>query len=189
MEEDQDLEVASASKRKKYISGRELKDLLIEKNHKISEVCRDITRTLYPFEIDEDETGEIEEKLERLDTVARKLTATVSRFSRDLKAKKFKKHPEILEETAISSSQYSIFQSQSQSQGISDESIEIDDQELDSDETPENTRRPKYSKKPLNSNISQQTRRKRVHDKKVNVEEWAQEEGVTPSQLLGNQST
>jgi DNA repair ATPase RecN len=162
--------------------------LLIEKNHKISEVCRDITRTLCPFEIEEDETGEIEEKLEKLDTVARKLTATVSRFSRDLKAKKFKKHPKILEETAISSSQFSIFQSKSQSQGVGDESFETEDQELDFDEaTPENNRTPKYSKKPLNSNISQQTRRKRVHDKKLKVKVWAQEEGVSASQLLGNQ--
>ena len=152
-----------------------------EKKHSISEVCRDITQSLCPFDVNaDDKTGEIAEKLEKLDKVTKLLTATVSRLSKDFKARKLKNHQELLEEVVVSCSQHSILQPQNENgrQDADDEDYEEEESQLD---------RPKdYRKRPPNSEMTQRTRR-RIKEKKTIVEEWAQEEGVTPSQLLGIQ--
>ena len=177
---DQD-DASPEAKRKKIFRGSEIVNMLTEKKHRISEVCRDITQSLCPFDVNEvDKTGEIAEKLEKLDKVTKLLTATISRLSKDFKARKFKNHPELLEEVVVSCSQYSILQSQSEN-----ESQDAVDEDYEEEEESQPDRPEDYRKRPLNSEMTQRTRRRRIKENKTIVEEWAQEEGVTPSQLLG----
>ena len=181
---------STKEKRKKYVTRIETIEVLKDKKHQITEVCRDITKILCPFEFKEDDTDVvISEKKKKLEQVAQSLIGRVGKLSKDFKNKKFRKEPERLEEKFVSCSQYSILQSQEslEDEDQNDDSYnEIESDETDSDDEPTEDNRPrKYKKKPLNSRMSKQARRKRVKPMKVLIEKWAQEEGVTPCQLLG----
>ena len=61
-------------KRKKYFTRIKTSEKLKEKKHQITEVCRDITETLCPFEFKEDDTDiVISEKQEKLEQVVQSL--------------------------------------------------------------------------------------------------------------------
>ena len=53
------------------------------------------------------------------------------------------------------------------------------------DEKPGMTRPKTYIRKPLNSKMSQKTRRRRVSAKRETLSTWAIEEGISTTQLLG----
>ena len=78
----------------------------------------------------------------------------------------------------ISCSQYSIFDSQEFSEAVQ----EIDDELMVMGDS---GRPEKYDKKPLDSDLSGKTRRRRVAAKREILSEWAEEEKVTVSKLLG----
>ena len=69
-----------------------------DNNFKIKEVCDNICEELCPFDISDEESLLIEDRLERLEKVSRTLTAKVSRVSKAFKEKKFRRHPEQLKE-------------------------------------------------------------------------------------------
>ena len=93
----------------------------------------------------------------------------------DVKARKFRKNPELLDEEVFRSSQYSVLRSDS-------ENSETSFQSQTKEETESLIR---YKKKPLNQSMAQFSRRRRVSEKRERLAEWAQEEGVTVTQLCG----
>ena len=177
-------------KRKKFFTGREIIGKLKEHNNKISEVCKEITEELCPHNLSEMEEGEAQDILEKIERVAEILRVNVGRLAKANKERKYRHCPEKLDERFISCSQYSCLQSEA-SGG------DLESQDLDSSYSPnlkdheeyqsENSdaRRINYQKKPLDSDMTEKTRRRRVKEKRDIVKEWALEEGVTPSQLLG----
>ena len=113
MEEDRDeLDPPSNSKQKKFFTAGEIIKRLKEKDHKITEVCRELTDELCPLDLDDkeanDETGEL---FERLEKVVEALKTKVSRLSKEYKQRKFRHHPEQLNRKEFSCSQYSVLQS------------------------------------------------------------------------------
>ena len=160
---------------KKFFTTRELIDKLKETNHKVLEVVKDVTDTLAPF----DPTENMEEEIvEKLTNASKAIASKMYRLSKNIKARKLRRQDEELDEKAISCSQYSIFQSQSQE----DESKSGDeDQDFEFEVIPGET----YKKKPLNSHMSQKTRRRRVEKHREILATWASEEGVSVSELLG----
>ena len=115
------------------------------------------------------------------------MTAKVSRVCKAFKEKKFRRHPEQLEEKEISCSQYSLFQS-SDSDNIKDsqnQDISGSDESDNGRREMETSRPSSYKKRPLNQKMSPYSRRRRVMDKRETLSEWAAEEGITVTQLLG----
>ena len=170
--------------RKKFFTKAEVIRKLTEKNYVIKEVCEEVTEELCPFDINDEDGEDIEEKLEKLKKVTKILTAKVSRLASDFRKRKFRHIPDALEEKEISCSQYSIFQSQpgdsesligSQDQDMSDNDIEEMDQ----------TRPTSYQKKPLDSAMNKKSRSRRVFDKRDTFNDWAIDEGVSVTKLLG----
>ena len=99
------------AKRKKFFTKGEVVELLKQKNHKIMDVSREITEVLCPFNVDDNETEDINEKLEKLEEVSRQLTGNISRLSKEFKNRKFRNKPELLTEKEVSCSQFSVLQS------------------------------------------------------------------------------
>ena len=166
-------------------------ELLKQKNHKIMDVSREITEALCPFDLTETEDDDITEKLQKLEEVSRKLTANLSRLSTKWKKRQFRNNPEVLLEKEVSCSQFSILQSD-ESENLIDSEDMINPLDTDSDaydikrsSIVENERPRVYRKRPLNDKMDQRSRIRRVADKRSEIEVWAQEEGVTVSELLG----
>ena len=78
----------------------------------------------------------------------------------------------MMEEIGISSSQYSIFDSQT----LSDSDIDLGELK---------DRPDQYKKKPLNEDMTQRSRRRRVAKKRETLKKWSEEEGTTITELLG----
>ena len=141
---------------------------------------------LCPFDINDEDALKIEDRLERVDRVTLRLQMRVRNLIKQVKARKFRHNPDLLDEKMISSSQYSIFDSQE-----TDFEVEEDgDQEWkegqkETDTNKEKRRPEKYKKKPLDQDLSQFARRRRVAEKRETLGQWAEEEGVTVTKLLG----
>ena len=105
------MEVSPESKRKKFFTKGEQLDVLKTNNFKISEVCKEITEELCPFDLSEVEAEDVAEKLGKLEAVSKILTARVSRLSADYKSRKFRKNKHLLEEKEFSCSQFSVLKS------------------------------------------------------------------------------
>ena len=65
------MEVSPESKRKKFFSKGEILEVLKTNNFKISEVCKEITEELCPFDLSEVEAEDVEEKLGKLEAVSK----------------------------------------------------------------------------------------------------------------------
>ena len=85
----------------------------------------------------------------------------------------------------ISCSQYSIFDSQEVSEAVQEIEDEVMERAESLKEKGNGERADKYEKKPLDMDLSKQTRRRRVAEKRAVLKQWAEEEKVTVSQLLG----
>ena len=84
----------------------------------------------------------------------------------------------------ITCSQYSIFDSQEVNDAVKE--IEEVMERADSLKVKgSGERAAKYEKKPLDADLGKQTRRRRVAEKRLVLKQWADEEKVTVSQLLG----
>ena len=103
-------------------------------------------------------------------------------MKQDIKAKKFKRKPELLEEDIISCSQFSVLQLQD----LQDISESFSQHSLQEEKEEEVGSRPStYRKQPLNKPMSQRSRRRRVEEKREILQQWAKEEGVSVTVLLG----
>ena len=160
------MESSPVSKRKKYYSKGEIIEKLRENNFKIKECFYEICEEMCPFDVSDEDALQIEDRLNRLEKVSKNLTAKVSRLSKAYKAKVFRHKPEMLEDKEISSSQYSLFQSdESQKElesqeGMSALTLSNESDISSEDEKPGITRPKTYIRKPLNSKMSQKTRRR-----------------------------
>ena len=84
-------------------------------------------------------------------------------MKQDIKAKKFKRKPELLEEDIISCSQFSVLQLQD----LQDISESFSQHSLQEEKEEEVGSRPStYRKQPLNKPMSQRSRRRRVEEKR-----------------------
>ena len=80
-----------------------------------------------PFDVNDQNVEAYDERIEKLDKVATCLAAKIYKLKADVKKRKFKGKPELLDESVISCSQYSVLQSQDTeelSQSLSQESLQ-----------------------------------------------------------------
>ena len=174
------------AKRKKQLSGREIIEKLASNENDVKKVVGEMVEDLCPFDVNDEDALKIEDRAERLERVTKVLMAKVYRLRKEVKERKFKHKPELLEEPMITCSQHSIFDSQEVSDAVKEIEEEVMEREDSLKEKGSGERRAdKYEKKPLDADLGKQTRRKRVAEKRVVFKQWAEEEKVTVSQLLG----
>ena len=180
MEEDE-----PSAKRKKQMSRREVIAKLDSNLDDVKKAVGEIIEELSPFDVDDEDAMKIEDRVERLARVSKLFEKRVYKLRQDVKENKFRHKPERLEETMISCSQFSIFDSQEVIEAVQ----EIEDEVMEKGDGVEGKRggqrSEKYQKKPLDMDLSGKTRRRRVAEKREVLKQWAEEERVTVSQLLG----
>ena len=110
------------------------------------------------------------------------LTARVSRLSADYKSRKFRKNKQLLEEKEFSCSQFSVLQSGDSESLVGSQDM-FDGSESEKEE--ESKRPTAYKKRPLNSQMNHKSRNRRVVEKREVISQWAENEGVSVSKLLG----
>ena len=150
-------------------------DLLSQHGNKVKEVANECAIELCDFDISDEDAMLVEDRMTRLSETIDKLSKKIYRIQNEFKNKK-KMNSEMrkmkMEEIGISSSQYSIFDSQT----LSD--LDIDSGKL-------KDRPDQYKKKPLNEDMTQRSRRRRVAEKRETLKKWSEEEGTTITELLG----
>ena len=150
-------------------------DLLSQHDNKVKEVANECAIELCDFDISDEDAMLVEDRMTRLSETIDKLSKKIYRIQNEFKNKK-KMNSEMrkmkMEEIGISSSQYSIFDSQT----LSD--LDIDSGKL-------KDRPDQYKKKPLNEDMTQRSRRRRVAEKRETLKKWSEEEGTTITELLG----
>ena len=117
--EDGEAELAPTRKRK--FSKREVLALLKEKEGDLEKVVGEICEELVPFDVTIEEELQVNDRLERMANAAKSLERKVRKLQKANKERKFRHCLEKLEETFVSCSQNSIFQSED-SQSLSQES-------------------------------------------------------------------
>ena len=170
------------AKRKKELTGNEILAKLKKNENDVSKAVREMIEELCPFDINDEEALNIEDRLERCEKVANLLGKRVRKLQQQMKERKFKHKPELLDEKLVSSSQYSLLDSQ---EGVGSEVENGGDNEDKEKEASMDNRPEKYRKKPLDQDMSLFTRRRRVADKRETFRLWAEEEGVSVTKLLG----
>ena len=149
----------------------EILQKLEENDYKVKEVASEIAKEMCPFDVNDKEAMQTEDRLERLERSTKNLAANIYKVKSDFKQRKFRHNPALLEEKGVSSSQSSIFQSD-------------DSEPIVASQCQEDQRGP-YRKKPLNQMMTQFSRRRRVSGLRDILEQAALDEGVSVSQLLG----
>ena len=184
------------AKRKKFFTKGEVLERLQTTNCQIVQLSEDICEELCPFDATKEDELIIEDRVDRMKLVTDHLASKVYKLHKLFKEKKFRHHPENLDENIISCSQYSVLQSGSEGDSLKI----IDSQDQHSDFSLENSQVQNeasasgdmnsqgpitYKKKPLNQSMTQLTRSRRVSDKRDILSAWADEEGVSATVLLG----
>lgn len=181
------------AKRKKFFTKGEILEKLKETDGQVQQLSEFICEELCPFDATKDEEIMIEDRLERMKAVTESLASKVYKLQKAFKDRKFRHKPEVLDEKIISCSQHSILQSQPQGDSLSltDSQGQSSDISLENSQGQNmasgdvNSQLLTYKKKPLNQNITAFTRSRRVAEKRESLNEWAEEEGVTSTELLG----
>ena len=136
----------------------------------MNEVVNDICDSLALFDVNDSEATVLEDRLERLDKASKALAAKVYRLQKEVKNRKYRHNPEMLEEVLISTSQHSVLQSQA-CDDLQDTPV------LDSESSQSllsgASLREKYKKRPLNQLTSSFGRHRRVENKRDMVNEWS----------------
>ena len=174
-------------KRKKFFTKGEIIEKLAEQEQDVSQVVDSVLEELAPFDIHDDIELHVMDRINRLDVVSKKLAAKVYKLRKSVKDRKFRHKPDLLEDSEISCSQYSILQSQ---EVVDMETIDSELEDLDildkEDKDDISVRRPaSYKKIPLNGSITNRSRRRRVASKVSVFKDWAIEEGIEVTELLG----
>ena len=161
-------------KRKKFYTRSEILLKLDEHENNVKRAAEAIGEELCPFDVNDEEAMDMEDRYGRLDATTKKLACKINKVRKELKDRKYRFQPEKMEETVISTSQYSVFQSDdSESVGGSQDQLQ------------EAARPSAYSLQPLNHSMAQRSRRRRVAEIRESVEQAAFQQGVTVSELLG----
>ena len=175
--------MASEAKRKKCYTKSDLWDKLKENEYDVKKAVEEVVKELAPFDIDDENVSLIEDRLERLEEVSKLLSAKCYKLKSELKARKYRKHPELLEEKVFSCSQHSVLQSENEDSDNLSQSMS--QTSLTKKATGYEQEKSTYKKKPLNHRMTQFSRRRRVSEKRQILAGWAEEEGVNVSQLCG----
>ena len=160
------------AKRRKVFSGNEVLLKLQESENDVQAAVDKIIEELCPFDVNDEAALQIEDRMQRLERVTSSLTAKVYRLKNSLKTRVYRHNREMLDDKMVSCSQYSLFDSQGPDL-------------CTPEENQTNIRPQTQRKKPLNGKIGMKWRRDRVADKRETLRQWAKEEEVTVSELLG----
>ena len=169
--------------RKKNFKKSEILERLKEHNNKVKEVASECALELCDFDVNDEEAMMIEDRVDRLSETVEKLAKKIYRVKDEFKNKQkmnSNTRKRKMEEVGISSSQYSIFDSEP----MSDIESALSDVES-SQPASQPSKRPETYQKPLTEPMAQRSRRRRVEEKKVILKKWADEEGLTVTKLLG----
>ena len=142
--------MASETKRKKTFTKKETLEKLKECENNVKKAVEVILSELSPFDVTYENITCYEERLDRLEKVSSSLTRRIYRLKEDVKAKRFRRNQDLLEEDMISCSQFSVLQSEDSE----DISVSFSQQSLQ-DEPPErpSTYRYKYDPYPYPYNL------------------------------------
>ena len=125
------------AKRKKTYSRKDVIDKLAECENDVKRAVNEIVADISPFDITDINVDDFEDKVEKLDQVSKNLATKMYKLKKAVQARKFRNHPELLEEKFFSSSQYSVLDSED-SQDLS--------QTLSQASLQDETERPKTNK-------------------------------------------
>ena len=104
-----EVEGLAPTRKRKFTKG-EVLELLKERGKDLEKVVEEICEELVPFDVNDDEERLVKDRLERMARAAITLEKKIRRLQKANKERKFRHHPEKLEETVVSCSQSSIFQ-------------------------------------------------------------------------------
>ena len=128
------------AKRKKHITIQEVLDKLKDSENNVSKACEAIVEDISPFDVNDKEVIIIEDRIDRQQNFSKSLQTKLYRLVKDVKARKFRYQPQLLEEQFKSCSQYSVLQcedSQDFCESLSQTSLYKSDTNDDEDvETP-----------------------------------------------------
>ena len=99
-------------KRRKAFTKRETLQRLEELGDNVSKAVSEMVSDLSPFDVNGENVTAYEDHIEKLDKVASSLTSKIYRLKSDVKAQKFRRKDDLLDENIISVSQHSVLQSQ-----------------------------------------------------------------------------
>ena len=106
-------------KRRKAFSKRETLQKLEELGDNVSKAVSEMVSDLSPFDVNGENVTDYEDHIEKLDKVASSLTSKIYRLKKDVKAQKFRRQDDLLDENIISVSQHSVLQSSQESEDLS----------------------------------------------------------------------
>ena len=110
----EEVEGLAPTRKRKFTKG-EVLELLKERGNDLEKVAEEICEELVPFDVNDDEERLVRDRLERMARAAANLEKKIRHLQKCNKERKFRHHPEKLEETVVSCSQSSIFQTDSES--------------------------------------------------------------------------
>ena len=155
-------------KRKKTFSKKEALEKLKKCEDNVAKTVEMMLTELSPFDVTDEDVINFEDRVERLGKVSSSLSSKIYRLKQDIKAKKFKRKPELLEEDIISCSQFSVLQLQD----LQDISESFSQHSLQEEKEEEVGSRPStYRKQPLNKPMSQRSRCRQVEAKREILEQ------------------
>ena len=114
--------MASETKRKKTFTKKETLEKLKECENRVKKAVEVILSELSPFDVTDENITCYEERLDRLEKVSSSLTRRIYRLKEDVKAKRFRRNQDLLEEDMISCSHFRVLQSEDKEE----ETIDID---------------------------------------------------------------
>ena len=115
----EEVEVVAPTRKRKF-SKREVLELMREKENDLEKVAGEICEELVPFDVTIEEELLVNDRLERMAKTATNIERKIRKLQDANRERKFRHCPEKLEETFVSCSQNSIFQSED-SQSLSQE--------------------------------------------------------------------
>ena len=98
--------------RKKRFTKSEVMLKLKQNDDNVAKAVEEIVTDLSPFDVEDESVILLEDRVQRLSKVSMSLTKKLYRLKKEVKDRKYRKKPELLEETEISCSQYSVLQSE-----------------------------------------------------------------------------
>lgn len=131
-------DVGPEKKRRKSYSRGEILEKLTDCENDVTRAVSDIVSDLSPFDVTDDNVLAVEDRLERLDKVSGNLKTKIYKLKQAVQARKYKHRPELLEETLISCSQYSVLESEDSeevTQSLSQASLQDEMEEIDRPDT------------------------------------------------------
>ena len=146
------------AKRKKSFTGHEILERLKLYENDVKRAVGEMIQEVSPFDINDDNINLFEDRLDRLEVVSQTLRNKVYRLKRDVKERRTRKHPELLDEKIFSCSQHSVLQSEYDSEELGDPSSSQDIEFSITSEKVTIDPPSMYKKKPLNQTMSQFSR-------------------------------